>query len=62
MPIEKEFYKVSELSVILGFSKETIKRKLRTGELKGFKGKGKNGAWRIHKSEIEQHKRIKRGE
>lgn len=48
---ETPFYKVPEFAKLLGLSESTIRRLLKSGEIKGFQVT-KGGDWRIEKSEL----------
>ena len=49
-----EFYSPDQLASVLGFSTQTIYRRIHSGLIKASKGPGTNGAWRIHRDEVDR--------
>lgn len=46
---------VEEVAAILNLSPEVIRRKLRSGEINGFKTSPTGGEWRIYQSAVEAY-------
>jgi len=51
---ECEFVSPDQLATIMGVSVQTIYRRLEDGSIRGHKGPGTNGRWRIHQVEVDK--------